>query len=78
MFAVLTRESVAPVRTIHDRMPLILGKEDLKEWIRPDTDPASISKRALTNMVLEKAGNYPDSLPAYMQSETYSRQSLTY
>ena len=55
VFAVLTRESVAPVRTIHDRMPLILGKENLQEWIRPDSDPASISERALTNMIMERA-----------------------
>lgn len=55
VFAVLTRESVAPVRTIHDRMPLILGKENLQEWIRPDSDPASISDRALTNMIMERA-----------------------
>lgn len=55
VFAVLTRESVAPVRAIHDRMPLILGKENLQEWIRPDSDPASISDRALTNMIMEKA-----------------------
>ena len=55
VFAVLTRESIAPVRTIHDRMPLILGKENLQEWIRPDSDPASISDRALTNMIMERA-----------------------
>ncbi len=55
VFAVLTRESVAPVRTIHDRMPLILGKEYLQEWIRPDSDPASISEHALTIMIMERA-----------------------
>ena len=72
MFAVLTRESVAPVRAIHERMPLILGKEDLKDWIRPGSDPASISKRALTNMIVEKAGNYPD--PIEFQLSLYNRR----
>ncbi|MBQ8921491.1 MAG: SOS response-associated peptidase family protein [Oscillospiraceae bacterium] len=76
MFAVLTRESVSPVRAIHDRMPLILGKEDLRDWIRPDSDPASISKRALTNMVMEKAGNYPDPVPAYMQVDNGMDQHI--
>ena len=55
VFSILTRESAAPVRTIHDRMPLILGKDNLKEWIRPDGDPHIIAERALTNMVMEKA-----------------------
>ena len=59
MFAVITRESVAPVSNIHNRMPLILGKESLSEWIRPDGDPRSIAEKALTNMVMEKAKDYP-------------------
>lgn len=59
MFAVITRESAAPVSNIHDRMPLILGKESLSEWIRPDGDLRSIAKKALTNMVMEKAADYP-------------------
>ena len=69
MFAVLTREAVAPIRTIHDRMPVMLGKENLKEWIRPDGDPRSIAERALTNMVMvkAKAKDYPEPVPAFMQ-----------
>ena len=66
MFSILTRESVAPVRTIHDRIPLILGKENLKEWIRPDSDPRSIAEQALTNMVMVKAKDYPEPVPAFM------------
>ena len=45
MFAVITRESVEPVSSIHDRMPLILGKDSLREWVRPDGDPGRIAKR---------------------------------
>ena len=59
MFAVITRESVAPVSDIHDRMPLILGKESLTDWIRPDGYPRSIAEKALTNMVVENAAEYP-------------------
>ena len=55
VFAVITRESVAPVSTIHDRMPLILGKESLSEWIRPDGDPVGVVKKALTEMAMEPA-----------------------
>ena len=66
VFSILTKESVAPVRTIHDRMPLILGKENLKEWIRPDGNPRIIAERALTNLVVEKAKDYSEPKPAFM------------
>lgn len=61
MFAVITRESVEPVSSIHDRMPLILGKDSLSEWIHPNGDPDKIAKTALTKMVMEKARDYPES-----------------
>ena len=67
MFAVITRESVEPVSSIHDRMPLILGKDSLREWVRPDGDPGRIAKKALTNMVMEKAIDYPEPKPEFMQ-----------
>ena len=58
VFSVLTKEAAGTVRDIHDRMPLILDKEDVKEWIRPDGDPSSIAEKALTNMTFEKAVEY--------------------
>lgn len=67
MFTVLTREAVAPVSSIHDRMPLILCKDSLKEWIRPNSDPNRIAKMALTKMIMEKAKDYPEPKPAFMQ-----------
>lgn len=53
MFTVLTREAVTPVSSIHDRMPLILGKDSLSEWIHPNDDPYRIAKMALTKMIME-------------------------
>ncbi len=67
MFAVITRESVKPVNSIRDRMPLILGKDSLREWVRPDGDPGMIAKNALTNMVMEKAIDYPEPKSDFMQ-----------
>ena len=67
MFAVITRESVEPVSSIHDRMPLILGKDSLRERVSLDGDPGRIAKKALTNMVMEKAVDYPEPKPAFMQ-----------
>ena len=42
----------------HNRMPLILDKENVKEWIRPDGDPGIIVEKALSNMAFEKAVKY--------------------
>ena len=53
MFTVLTREAVTTVSSIHDRMPLILGKDSLSEWIHPNGDPYRIAKIALTKMIME-------------------------
>lgn len=67
MFAVITRESVEPVSSIHDRMPLILGKDSLCEWVRPDGDPGRIARKALKNMVMEKSKDYPEPKPDFMK-----------
>lgn len=45
MFTVLTKEAVGIVRDIHDLMPLILDKEDVKDWIRPDRNPSAIVEK---------------------------------
>lgn len=54
VFSVLTRNATEKLRSIHDRMPLILQREDVAAWIRPDGNPQEISQRALTEMVMEK------------------------
>lgn len=55
MFSVITREAVEPVRSIHDRMPLMLKKEDVRDWVRPNTSPSCIVERALTDVIMEAA-----------------------
>ena len=55
VFAVLTREAAAPVSALHNRMPVMLDRKQLNEWIRPDGDPNSVIEKALTNMVVERA-----------------------
>lgn len=67
MFAVLTREAVAPVSDIHDRMPLIFDNYNLSEWINPYANPFKTAEKALTNMIMEKAKNYPEPKPNFMQ-----------
>lgn len=55
VFAVLTREPSEELRKIHDRMPLMLPKEAVADWIRPDADPDELLHRALTDVMIEKA-----------------------
>ena len=55
VFAVLTREPTQYLRQIHDRMPLILPKNMIQEWIRPDNKPEELLEYAVTDLVAEKA-----------------------
>lgn len=55
VFSVLTQDAVGELMGIHDRMPVILQREDVSAWIRPDGNPGEISQRALTEMCWEKA-----------------------
>lgn len=54
VFSVLTRDAAEDVRSIHDRMPLILKQEDVAAWVRPDGNPSEIVEKGLTEMCLEK------------------------
>ena len=56
VFTVLTREPGEALRKIHNRMPLILPKADLFEWLDPHTKPEDLLPRALTDLIAEKAG----------------------
>ena len=53
VFTVLTREPGDEIRFIHDRMPVILPKERVKDWIRPESRPENIVNSALTDMFFE-------------------------
>ena len=55
-FTVLTREPGEALRKIHNRMPLILPKADLSDWLDPHAKPEDLLPRALTDLIAEKAG----------------------
>ena len=55
VFTVLTREPPEELRHIQDRMPLILPKEKIDDWIRPDTKPEELLRYAVTELHAEKA-----------------------
>ena len=54
VFTVLTREPGEEISFIHNRMPVILGKEKVTSWLDPGTDPKDVVKTALTDMYYEK------------------------
>ena len=54
-FVILTREPGEEIRFIHDRMPLMLPREEAARWILPDASPTEIVKQAQTQMRYERA-----------------------
>ena len=54
VFTVLTMDSSVSVRSIHDRMPVILPENQVREWVIPSGDPDQIMKSALTDMTVSK------------------------
>ena len=55
VFVVLTKEPTAELSKIHDRMPLMLPKDRIDEWISHGVNPDEIVPFALSDMVMEKA-----------------------
>lgn len=54
-FAVLTMESAMDVLCLQLRMPVILPRNAITAWIRPDGKPEEVLRMALRHMVKEKA-----------------------
>ncbi len=55
VFVILTRDAAEDIRFIHDRMPVIMPKDLINEWIRPDSNPVELVKEAITDIYAEKA-----------------------
>lgn len=56
VFVILTREPSPDISHIHDRMPLILPQEVIRDWVNPAVKPEDLLPHALTAMAAEKAG----------------------
>lgn len=55
VFVILTREPGKEIRFIHDRMPLMLPEQYVREWIKPEARPEELVTEAQTEMYFEKA-----------------------
>ena len=55
VFAVLTRDATEAIRLIHDRMPVILPQETVKDWLTATQLPEEILKESISDIYFEKA-----------------------
>ncbi len=55
VFVILTKAPTVELSKIHDRMPLMLPKDRIEDWINPSSNPEELLSYALTNMIIEKA-----------------------
>lgn len=62
VFSVLTRDATEKLRAIHDRMPLILRRDDVATWVRSDGNPKEIAENGLTEMCWEKTNPFDEKI----------------
>lgn len=53
-FVVLTREANDSMRPVHDRMPLILTKEEVRPWVRDEEATSTILAKELPQLMTER------------------------
>ena len=66
VFVILTKEPSEQIKALHDRMPLILPREKIDEWINPESLPANLLKYAITDMVFEPVEETRGQIPNQM------------
>ena len=55
VFVILTKAPTVELSKINDRMPLMLPKDRIEDWINPSSNPEELLSYALTDMIIEKA-----------------------
>lgn len=55
VFVILTKAPTVELSKIHDRMPLMLPKDRIEDWINPSSNPEELLSYALTDIIIEKA-----------------------
>lgn len=54
-FVVLTKDPTEELKKLHDRMPVMLPKDCISEWVDPGQNPEEMKNRFLSEMIWEKA-----------------------
>ena len=52
-FVILTREASGDLKRIHERMPVVLPKKLLREWVKPDENPDEMIRYSRRDMIME-------------------------
>ena len=55
-FVILTRPAEEYLAWMHDRMPVMLPKDEVAAWIRPESRPGEIIRKSITGVQWEQAG----------------------
>ena len=55
VFVILTRPADGSLTWMHDRMPVLLPRAGIRDWISPDTPPESVMQTCLTKLRWEQA-----------------------
>lgn len=61
VFAILTREPAREIAFIHDRMPVILPREAMGDWLNPRYAAADVLRNAVTDVRCQAAENRQES-----------------
>lgn len=61
-YTILTTEANELVRTLHDRMPVLLAENDYEAWLDPGNEKADALKRMLKPFPVDEMRAYPISL----------------
>lgn len=60
-FVILTRTPSDDIGFIHDRMPLMMPRGSVDEWIRPSTNPEEMLGEAVTDIYYERVESQGDT-----------------
>ena len=63
VFAILTRGPADNISFIHNRMPVILPSEAVRDWINPDCDSEKILRYAVTEVGYRQAADMTAGMP---------------
>lgn len=79
-FAILTTEARAPVRALHDRMPVILPATLLEAWLDgpPPTLPAPVDGQLLGRPVSDRVNSVANDDPACLDAPLPPRQGALF
>jgi len=66
VFSILTREPAERIRFIHDRMPVVIPRELIRDWINPKYTAEDLLQNAILDVDYQKADEEKDVQPSML------------